>query len=154
MCCILSYILQYQQPVEAQVVIAMGVDALIKLFGPCGKNQEKRETSPGIWTCQQCFYGMHNPDGKGCVFCPQDTLVTAGRHYESIIDWCEADCYRSYKQMMEMDHYTRSWYISSFANVPCIRYMYPFAQVQTATGDVESIVPHDTISMAKTPVPI
>jgi hypothetical protein len=80
MCCILSYLLQNQQQVEAQVPvlagIAIGVDELIKLFGPCGKNQEKRETSPGIWTCQQCFYGMHNPDGKGCVFCPQDTLVS------------------------------------------------------------------------------
>jgi hypothetical protein len=88
---------------------------------------------------------MHDPDGKGCVFCPQDTLVTGGRHFPSIIDWCEADCYKALSQMMQMDYYTRGWYIWSFANVPCVSSMYIKAQVQTATGNVENIE-YDAIS--------
>jgi hypothetical protein len=139
-CLILSYLLHNQQLQQVEAIlplvpvvaagVGMGIYELIKLLGPCEKNKEKRETSPGVWTCQYCHYGMHDPDSKGCVFCPQNTLVTAGRHYSSIIDWCEADCYKAFSQVMEMDHYTRAWYISSFANVPCVSSMYTTGEIQ------------------------
>jgi hypothetical protein len=97
---------------------AVAVDALIKAFGPCAIDQEKRQTSPGIWTCRNCLHGMHNPDGEGqCEFCPPTTIVTDDK-YGNI---CELDCGVAFSEMLGMDHKQVDLYIMSFPNVPCVK---------------------------------
>jgi hypothetical protein len=87
-------------PLAVIAVAGVVIDKMVKDFGPCAIDQEKRQQSPGVRVCKKCLHGMHNPDSEGqCEFCPPTTIVTDDK-YGNI---CELDCGVAFSQREQVE---------------------------------------------------